>query len=241
LLTSEVLGQAFGIEPSHVRKIRSKAEKAPKPPYPPAALNEYQVAAVVAFIENGHSRRNYITQRDVLSFIETNFQKCLSYQWMASFLKKHANMTCRSVVHPQENVRLEVPHEYLGQYIRLIKKYGPLVPTVFLFKIDESGFCDWGERKPKCILILTEAKETTLYYSASWNISHQTFACCVTAAGDAYCPLLVSSDPALLPLFEHQIRDGIDFQIEIIPSPCVNAEIFEKHIDTVLIPVVEAN
>jgi hypothetical protein len=69
----------------------------------------------------------------------------------------------------------------------------------------------------------------------------QTFACCVTSAGDAYCPLLVSSDPALLALFEHQIRDRIDFQIEIIPSPYVNAGIFEKHIDTVLIPVVEAN
>jgi hypothetical protein len=37
-LTSEVLGQAFGIEPSHVRKTRSKAEKKPKPPYQPAAL-----------------------------------------------------------------------------------------------------------------------------------------------------------------------------------------------------------
>jgi hypothetical protein len=31
-LASEVFGQAFDIEPSHVRKIRSKAEKKPKPP-----------------------------------------------------------------------------------------------------------------------------------------------------------------------------------------------------------------
>jgi hypothetical protein len=37
------------------------------------------------------------------------------------------------------------------------------------------------------------------------------------------------------------IRDGIDLQIEISPSPDVNAEIFERHIDTVLIPAVEAN
>jgi hypothetical protein len=79
-LTSEVFGQAFGIEPSHVRKIRSKAEKKPKFPYRPAALNEDQTAAVVPFIENRHRTRNYTTQRDVLSFIETNFQKCLSYQ-----------------------------------------------------------------------------------------------------------------------------------------------------------------
>jgi hypothetical protein len=40
LLTSEVLGQAFGIEPSHVRKVRSKAEKKPKLPYRPGAPNE---------------------------------------------------------------------------------------------------------------------------------------------------------------------------------------------------------
>jgi hypothetical protein len=111
-LASEALGQAFGIEPSHVRKICLKAEKKPKPPYRPDALNEDQTATVVAFIENDHRTRNLVTQRDVLSFIETNFHECLSYQRMASFLKKHANLICRSIVRPQENVRLEVPHEY---------------------------------------------------------------------------------------------------------------------------------
>jgi hypothetical protein len=154
-LTSEVLGQVFGIEPSQVRKIRSKAEKKPTSPYRPAALNEDQTAAVVAFIENGHRTRNYVTQRDVLSFIETNFQKCLRYQWMASFLKKRANLICRSVVRPQENVRIEVSHEYLDQHIRLIIEYVPLVPTELLFNIDESSFSDWEERKPKCARIST--------------------------------------------------------------------------------------
>jgi hypothetical protein len=61
---------------------------------------------------------------------------------MASLLKKHANLICRSVVRPQENVGLEVPHEYLDQYIRLIKEYVPLVPMELLFNIDESGFSD---------------------------------------------------------------------------------------------------
>jgi hypothetical protein len=115
-MTSERLRQAFGIEPSHARKIRSKTEKKPKPPDRPAALNGDQTAAVVAFIENSHRTRNYVTQRDILSFIETNFQKCLSYQWMASFLKRQANLICRSVVRPQENVKLKVTHEYLDQY-----------------------------------------------------------------------------------------------------------------------------
>jgi hypothetical protein len=141
----------------------------------------------------------------------------------------------------QENVKLEVLHEYLDQYIRLIKKHVPLVPTELLFSIDESDFSDWEERKLKCVLILTEGRETTLHYLASRKIRHQTLVCCVTAAGDAYCPLLVSSDAAARAVFGHQIRDGINFQIEISHSPYVNAEIFERYVDTVLIPAVEAN
>jgi hypothetical protein len=80
-----------------------------------------------------------------------------------------------------------------------------------------------------------------LHYPASRKIRHQTLICCIAAAEDAYCLLLVSSEPAAQAAFEHQIRDGIDLQIEISPSPYVNAEIFEKYVDTVLIPAVEAN
>jgi hypothetical protein len=43
-LTSEVPGQVFGIEPSHVRKISPNAEKKLKPPYRPTALNEDQTS-----------------------------------------------------------------------------------------------------------------------------------------------------------------------------------------------------
>jgi hypothetical protein len=42
-------------------------------------------------------------------------------------------------------------------------------------------------------------------------------------------------------VFEHQVRDGIGLQIEISPSPYVNAEIFEIYADTIIIPAVEAN
>jgi hypothetical protein len=160
---------------------------------------------------------------------------------MASFLKKHAKLIGRSVVRPQDNVRLEVSYEYLNQYIRLIKEYVPLVPTELLFSIDESGFSDWKERKPQCVLILIEAGEPTLHYPTSRKIRHQILVCWITAAVNAYCPLLVSSDSAARAVFEHQIRDGTDLQIEIRPSPSVNAEIFERYVDTVRIPAVGTN
>jgi hypothetical protein len=160
---------------------------------------------------------------------------------MASFLKKHANLICRWVVRPKENVRLEVPHDYLDQYIKPIKEYVPLVPRELLFNVDENGFSDWEERKRKCVLIPTEARKRILHYPGGRKIRHQTLVCCVTAARYANCPLLVSLDPTARAVFEHQIRDGIDLQIEISASPYVNAEIFERYIDTVLIPAVEAD
>jgi hypothetical protein len=240
-LPADVLGRAFGIEASHVRKLRSKAGKTPKPPYRPPALDQDQIAAVVAFIESGHRTHNYVTQRDVLRFIETNHQKCLTYPWMSNFLRVHGDLICQSIIRPRENVRLEVPQEYLDHYIKLMKDYVPLVPTELLFNIDESGFSDWEERKPKRILLPTEARTTTLHYPASRKIRHQTLVCCVTAAGDAYCPLLISAQATARDVFRHQIRDRIDLQIEIAPSPYVTSEIFQRYIETVLIPAVEAN
>jgi hypothetical protein len=51
----------------------------------------------------------------------------------------------------------------------------------------------------------------------------------------------MSAQPVAREAFQHQIRDGIDFQIEITHLPYVTSEIFERYIDNVLIPAVESN
>jgi hypothetical protein len=85
-LTSDVIRHAFGIEASQVWKLCSKADKKPKPPDRPPALDEDQTAGVLAFIRNGYGTHSYVTQKDILSFIESNYRKCLTYEWMASFV-----------------------------------------------------------------------------------------------------------------------------------------------------------
>jgi hypothetical protein len=240
-LPADALGRAFGIEASHIPKIRSKASKTPTPPDRPPALNEDEITTIVAFVKSGHSSRNYVSHRDVLRFLETNYQKCLTYQWMDLFLKAHGDLVCRGVVCPQENVRLQVPREYFERDIRLIKECPPLVPTELLFNIDESGFGDSKARKLKSVLIPTGVQRTTLHYPACRKIRHHTLIRCVTAAGDAYCPLLISAQAAARDVFQHEIRDGIDLHIEIAPSPDVTSKIFARSIDTVLIPAVQAN
>jgi hypothetical protein len=102
-----------------VRKIRSKAKTKAHAPHRPLALNSEEENAVIGFIEAGHSKGDFVTQRSMLNFVEANFVKCLTY----------ADCVCRAVVSPQEKPRLEIPRTFLHRYLALIKEYVPLVPT----------------------------------------------------------------------------------------------------------------
>jgi hypothetical protein len=163
-LSNQVLGYVFEIQESHVRKIRSKAKTKVRAPHRPLALNSEEENAVIEFIEAGHSKGDFVTQRSMLNFMEANFGKCLAYGWVMTFLVRHADRVCRAMVSPQEKPRLEIPRTFLDRYLALIKQYVPLVPTELMFNIDESGFCDWEERKPKGVLIPTRLRESTLHY-----------------------------------------------------------------------------
>jgi hypothetical protein len=82
---------------------------------------------------------------------------------MARFLKSHSDLVCRSVVKPQENLRVQISREYLDADIDLIREWVLVVPTELVFTINESGFSDWEEREPTCLVIPTEARAGTLY------------------------------------------------------------------------------
>jgi hypothetical protein len=77
-LTVAAFGAAFMIEGSHLRKIRSKAQNKPKAARRPLALTEDEGSAVIRLIRDGHSSGTYVTPRDVLNFVESQFQKCLT-------------------------------------------------------------------------------------------------------------------------------------------------------------------
>jgi hypothetical protein len=59
----------------HVRKIHSKAKTKARSPHRPLALNSEEKNAVIEFIEAGHSKGDFVTQRSMLNFVEANFGK----------------------------------------------------------------------------------------------------------------------------------------------------------------------
>jgi hypothetical protein len=156
-------------------------------------------------------------------------------------LQRHADIVYKKALAPQENPRLQVPKQFLDDYVKIIKEYVPLVPTELIFNINECGFSDWEERRPKPVLIPAEFEGSVLHYPVNRAIIHQSLICCITTAGNTYCPLLVSTGHSITQVFNHGPRDRIDLKTQIAKSAYVTKEVFESYVDTVLMPAVESN
>jgi hypothetical protein len=76
-----------------------------------------------------------------------------------------------------------------------------------------------GKRQKISVLIPQRAQNDTLYYLGNRHIRYQTLICCIAAAGEAYCPLLISANPHATQVFNTGLWDGIKLKIEIAPSP----------------------
>jgi hypothetical protein len=80
-----------------------------------------------------------------------------------------------------------------------------------------------------------------LHYSVDQCIRHQTLLSCISASGDADCPLLLSANRRVLSISDKGVRNKIDLQIEIVQSPHMTRDIFLEYIRDVPIAAVENN
>jgi hypothetical protein len=110
-----------------------------------------------------------------------------------------------------------------------------------IFNLDEIGLSDWEERKPKLSLIPMTVENADLHSLVDRGIRRQMLLCCVSASGNAYCPLLLCSNPAALSIFQMGIRHGIDLRIKIQPSLYLNKDLFLEYVRDVFLPAVESN
>lgn len=239
-LSNQTLARVFEISSHQVSVVRSRGAKPDKPAHRPLSLNPQQEELILQFIEQGFSSGQYVTQRELLSFVENNFRKTLTYGWLASFLERWADHIARVVVSPQEQLRLQVPRQFLDQYIAMIKAYVPLVPAELIFNLDETGLSDWEERKAKQVIVPQHAKHTALHYPVDRTIRHHTLLCCVSASGDASTPLLICPRPSATRIFEKGIREHVDVSLEIRPTAYVDAALFTKYMRDVFLPIVSA-
>jgi hypothetical protein len=228
-LSAAIVTRPFDIQDSHVWKMQSKAQNRSKRPHPPLALSAEQEDAVAVLIERGSRIDDLTSQRDVHSFVESEFGKCMTNASVHSFLARNDSCLCRTLVLPQEQTRLQVPRALLDEYMTLIKEWLSFVPAELILNIDECGFSDQKEGKAGRVLIPSGAEIMRPRDPVEHQIRHQIFICCIAAADDAHCPFLVTADASVTQALEMGLHDGIKLKIELASSS-VSSDTFSKGI-----------
>jgi hypothetical protein len=147
----------------------------------------------------------------------------------------------KTIVAPGELPRLQVPRQYLNQYIGIIKNWVSLIPAELAYNLDETSLSDWEDSKPKPGLVPMTLGDAIIHYPVNRQIRDQTILCCIFASGEAYGPLLVSAKQSVLRFFEIGIRDGIDLRIKIAESSYVTKELFIEYLRVIVIPSIKSN
>ena len=173
---------------------------------------------------------------EILYYAEETFKISLTRGWLNSFFNHHINEITKSTIYPQEDARLKAPRSYLKEYLDLVENVIGITPAESIYNIDETNLSDWEERKPKMVIIPKELENKRLHYHVNQGISHQTLIVTINASGDAYFPLIITSDPNTEAIFDTTIRKDADLSIRVENSPYVTKAIFTEFITQKFIP-----
>ena len=238
---AKLISTLFNISEGNVRKIFSKLRKIKKPVGRPLALSENQEKQLIDFIISKKETGEFMTQRQILNYIEEVFEKILTTGWLSSFLSRNSNIIIKTTIYPQEDNRLRIPRTNLNKYIELLKKLVQIILAELIYNIDETGLSDWEGKKPKIAIIPKEYENMILHYPINRKNRHISLIVTVNAGGDAYFPMIVTSDPNSNMLFNYGVRKNVDLILDVEQSPYVTKEIFKQHILNNFIPQVESD
>jgi hypothetical protein len=241
-INAKTLGQVYGITEGNVRKIlckaRKKAANSTLLGHHPTTLTQDQEQLLVQLIVQNAAQSKFMRKGEFLTEVEHLFGKVFTYQWVNGFLGRHAEQIVYTKISPQEDPRLQVPRPYLDHYIDLVKQHLVGVRSRLAYNIDETGSSDWEERKSFQGIVPTWMPEGSIHFSVTRKIKHQTMLVSINAAGEALCPLIVTSDPATKGVFRDGIEEDVDLKVHVGRSAYVDAEIFYCYISDVLIPTI---
>jgi hypothetical protein len=89
----------------------------------------------------------FMKKRELLDLVEWRYKKILTYGWAHCFLDRHTDAFIYSMLHPQEDPRLQIPRVFLGAYLKLIKQHAVGVRPRLISNIDKTGCSDWEEQR----------------------------------------------------------------------------------------------
>lgn len=236
---NKTLSLVFDMRESNIRKVLCKARKKNRKIGRPLSLTEDQENMIIEEIVSKRTTFDFLTPNQILSFTEENTGKTITRGWLNSFIFRHSDVIANTYLNPQDSLRLTVPRKYLTEYLDLVEKVIIIAPAALIYNIDETGLSDWEDKKSKSVIVPRELLNTDLQYPIDRTNKHVTLVVTISADGDAYFPLAISSNENLRGIFDLNIRENVDLLLEISNSSYINKDIFKRHIINNFIPQVE--
>jgi hypothetical protein len=111
-------------------------------------------------------------------------------------------------------MRLIVLRGQLEEHIQTMKVHGVGKFSELVFTLDGLGSADWEDRKVKKGNVPADVPNEDVYHHVSRH-HHVTLQACVSAAGDALTPMLVTGNPVLNSLWSLDLHQDEDFMIPL--------------------------
>ena len=237
--SNKTLSLVFNVRESNIRKILCKARNKNKKIGWPLSFTEDQEQNIINKIFSKKTTFGFLNPNQVMSYTEENTGKTVTRGWLNSFLYRHWDIVFCKEIDQQDILRLWVPRRYLTEYLDLVENIIKIAPSALIYNIDETGLSDWEERKPKNVIVPKELADCDLQYPIDRTNKHVTLVVTVSADGDAYFPLAISSNEKLREIFDLDIRENVDLFLEISTSSYINKDIFRSHMINNFLPQVE--
>ena len=238
-VSAKLLATIYDTSEGNVRKIICRQKKGRKTHGRPLSLVVENENLLVAQILSKRDTSEFMTIPEIIKYVEEAFKLTITRGWVNSFVFRYKDDLKKSVITAQDQLRLQVPRVYLEEYLDLIEVIIEATPAELVYNIDETGLSDWEEKKPKTVIVPARIPDDELHYPVNRGIRHITLVVTISAGGDAFFPLVVTSDPSLENVFQLGIRRDIDLSLTVAGSSYISKEIFKDLIINKFIPQVQ--
>jgi hypothetical protein len=232
------LAIVFSANPRTVRKYLLNGPQEPSTPGRHKALSEEAENQILQKLKDQYESNSAFTRNQLMGYVSENFDKSISRGWLNAFIGRHLDeiKVCRSF--PQEDSRFVIPREHLNEHIINMQRYVSGKIAELVFNLDEVGSSDWEDRKTRKVLVPASVDSDDVFHPVSRKYKHMTLLVCVSAGGDALCPMLIVANEIPPDMGDRGLRLDEDVMIRTRNPPYINEQLFFEYLSTVLVPYI---
>lgn len=229
----------FNVNVKTIRRWITNGPMDPKPLGRHAALDDEIENQLIRMLIEKSDNSQGLTQRELLNFINENYNKILTRGWVNNFLLRHSDEIKSVRSFPQEDQRMLIPREFLKEHLLNLYKIFHKRVAELVFNLDELGYSEWQSRSPKKVIVSSSTDPSNVYHSVKRSLAHMSLLVCISLAGDSLTPMLITKYSISEKIFEDGLRQDEDVSLRQRDPPYISSELFQEFIELTFITYVQ--